>query len=262
MQRGLQAGFGDPLGAPLLADLRGRGIDLVRADLQHVTQPETAGGLIAELLDAGVRPLLIVRPEQVGWIPAGTTLDLELLNEPDLAGWSPEHYATAICVAYAELAGRHRLWVGSVSNCSRERLAWLARVLPQVPGNLGVTVHRYPKNGGRPSEGQTGFKSRLAEFEALRRIVGARPWGCSEFGYHGGLQQTGWWFWRKRWRWTEAQVAGFAAMEWQFWEQAGAAFAIWYQLNDGPASDPIDSFGIRRLDGSWKPVAETFRESA
>jgi hypothetical protein len=261
MEPGLQAGFGDPLGAPLLAELRERGVQMVRADLQYVVRPETATSLIAELLAAGVRPLLIVRPEQTSWLPAEPALDIELLNEPNLAGWTPERYAAAACVAYEELAVRHRLWIGSVSNCSKQALAWLTRVLARAPLGAGVTVHRYPRNGGRPGDGQEGFGSRLAELAAVQRVVGGRAWGCSEFGYHTGPQQTGWWFWRRRWQWTEAQVAAFAAMEWQFWQQAGAEFAVWYQLNDGTTADPIDRFGIRRRDGSWKPVADTFREA-
>lgn len=261
MLRGLQAGFGEPLGTPLLMALADRGVALLRLDLQTVLDPARAALLVAEVQTVGLRPLLIIRPEQAGWLPIAPALDVEILNEPDLAGWSPSGYANVVTSAVRVLAPEHRIWAGSLSNCSKRSLGWLAQVLPQLPACVGVTVHRYPKNGGRPSDGQEGFKNRLDELAAVRRIVGARPWGCTEFGYHTGPQQTGWWLWRKRWRWTEEQVAGFTAMEWQFWEQAGAAFAVWYQLNDGRTSDPVDLFGLRRLDGSWKPVAATFRRT-
>jgi hypothetical protein len=46
--------------------------------------------------------------------------------------------------------------------------------------------------------------------------------------------------------------------EWEFWRIQNAAFAVLYQIVDGPDPDNAeDRFGIRRLDGTWKPVAES-----
>jgi hypothetical protein len=244
MKRGLQAGFGELLGPDLLRDVAALGIQVIRADLQRLTDPAIALAQVAELHAAGVVPLLIIRPVQATWFRPDTPVDLELLNEPDLGGWTPERYAMMVQSVYAQVGSTHRLWAGSVSNCTKTRLAWLAAVIGRLPPDVGVTVHRYPKNGGRPGDGQDGFKLRLAELDALRRLVAGRRWGCSEFGYHTGTQTTGWWLWRKSWRWTDGQVAAFADMEWEFWQRAGASFAIWYQLNDGVTGDPIDRFGI------------------
>jgi hypothetical protein len=94
----------------------------------------------------------------------------------------------------------------------------------------------------------------------LLRVVGGRPWGVSEFGYHTGPQKTGWWFWTRRWQWTDTQVAAFARADWLRWKAAGAEFACWYQVGDGPV-DPY-RYGIRAFDGSWKSVSETFREAS
>jgi hypothetical protein len=37
---------------------------------------------------------------------------------------------------------------------------------------------------------------------------------------------------------------------------------VLYQINDGVGADPIDRFGIRRADGSYKPVAGIFRRGS
>ena len=261
MQKGLQAGFGASLGADLLYALRDRGVALVRLDLQHAPTGEVARALVQEVLDARLRPLGIIRPEQAAWFADLTpAVDLELLNEPDLAGWAPAHYRVAVETAWRALEGRHRLWAGSVSNCTHGTLGWLMNVVQGLPAGVGVTVHRYPKNGGWPDEPQAGFRSREDELARIVAIMGARPWGCSEFGYHTGPQARGWWLWRRTWRWTDLEVARFVREDWGRWAIAGAAFAVLYQVQDGPGADPIDQFGIRRRDGTWKPVADTFRE--
>lgn len=55
-------------------------------------------------------------------------------------------------------------------------------------------------------------------------------------------------------------------LEWDFWERVGAEGAVLYQINDGPTSTSarpvaLDTYGIRRLDGAWKPSAHTFQRS-
>ena len=257
MVKSLQAGFGAPLGRPLMTELYNRGVRGVRLDMQDVTDALTFYVLTQEALDAGLRPLLIINALQPAWIPSDVPLDIEFINEPDLAGWSPAQYATALCFVEKLLDRQHRLWAGGVSNCSKNRLAWLAEVVRQIPLGIGVSVHRYPKNGARPLDPQDGFKTRAEEMRAIRSVVGGRPWGCSEFGYHTGLQKTGRWFWTRRWHWTDNQVAVFARQEWALWENAGAEFAVWYQVGDGPA-DPY-CYGIRAYEGTWKPVSETFQ---
>ena len=260
MLRALQAGFGDPLGATLLGDLKARGVQMVRLDLQRVPTAPMAYSLIDEAVRAGLRPLLIILETQAAWFESALGYDLEILNEPDLAGWRPSHYAEVVREVAHVLQGRHRLWAGCVSNCTAAKLAWLTNVVGWLPPEIGITVHRYPAQGGRPTDPQTGFRSREAEGAAIRAIAGARPWGCSEFGFHSGEQKTGWWFWAKRWRWTDAQIADFVRQEWAIWAQAGATFACLYQLADGLSNDPLDRYGIRYATGEWKPVADTFTQ--
>jgi len=252
-------GFGEPVGAAVMTDLYALGVRMARLDMQPVTDPALFEAITCEALVAGLRPLLIIRPDQAAWLPDTPMLDVEVRNEPDLTGVSPEAYAAQVNAVYATVAGRHRVWAGSLSNLIPTRLAWLARVLALVPPQVCVTVHRYPKNGATPNDAQQGFKTRAAEMAALRRVVGTRPWGVSEFGYHTGPQRTGWWFWTKRWQWTDTQVAAFARAEWLLWRNAGAQFAVWYQVGDPPPMTDPYLYGIRAFDGTWKPVSETFQ---
>jgi len=256
VDKGLQVGFGAPIGADTYTALRDLGVQMVRLDMQPVTDTALFEAITREALVAGLRPLLIIRPEQVSWLPDMPTLDVEVLNEPDLTRISPEAYADQVNAVYT-LAGRHRVWAGSLSNLIPKRLAWLARVLALVPPDVGVTVHRYPRKTYGPEAPQEGFRSRFAEVSRLREVVGARPWGVSEVGYHEASETRGWWFWKKHVQWSEMQIASFARWEFAFWANAGAQFAVWYQIGDGPV-DPY-RYGIRTFDGRWKPVSETFR---
>jgi hypothetical protein len=258
MIKALQAGFGDPLGASLLADLKALGVGMVRLDVQMLVSPLDVQARVAEVLAAGLKPLVIILPDQASWLPKYPPLDVEVVNEPDLAGWDPAAYADAVCHADAQLQGPHTIWAGGVSNCSRKKLDWLAQVVMRLPPRFAVSVHRYPKNGATPAAPQEGFRTRNDEMRALLKIVGPRPFGNSEVGYHTGPQKTGHLWWTRRWHWTDGQVAAFAMQEWQLWREAGARFATWYQLNDGTGLDPLDHYGIRYLDGTWKPVSRTF----
>jgi hypothetical protein len=260
MIKGLQVGFGEPVGAAVMTDLYALGVRMARLDMQPVTDRVLFEAITHEALVAGLRPLLIIRPEQAAWLPDAPMFDLEVLNEPDIRQPPilPETYAAQVNAVYA-CSGHHRIWCGSLSNLIPKRLAWLARVLALVPPDVCVTVHRYPRKTYGPDAPQEGFGTRDAEMAALRRVVGARPWGCSEFGYHTASETSGHWWWKRRRQWTDTQVAAFARVDWLRWNAAGAQFACWYQVNDGPV-DPY-CYGIRAFDGRWKPVSETFREA-
>lgn len=261
MIRGLQAGFGELLGASTLAALKGIGVQLVRLDCQ-ASSPMAAGALVREVLEAGLVPYPIVREAaQLHYLPTGT--NVELMNEPDLNGPTPAVYESAVHAIsrHAEGAGLH-LWAGCVSNLNARGFRYLREAgIDEWPASVAVSVHRYP-NGDTPTTPHSGFRSRKHEVETLRALIGTRPWGVSEVGYHTG-NRAGWLdrlLGRKR-QWTDDQVAAHVAWEWAFWAEMGATGAVLYQLNDGLTSATLDRYGIRRLDGTWKPVAATFMRS-
>jgi len=266
--RGLQAGFGELLGASTLLVLRERGVQLVRLDCQ-ASSPMATGALVREVLDAGMVPYPIVREAaQLVDLPAGT--HVELMNEPDLNGPKAADYEAAVhhVSRHAEGAGLH-LWAGCVSNLNQRGLRYLRDAhVERWPASVRVSVHRYP-NGDSPMTPHSGFRSREDEVEILLDLIGDREWGVSEFGYHTAPRPVSWLerlFGRRPRSWNDADVAAHVAWEWAFWEAHGATGAVLYQVNDGPSAGSarpaaLDTFGIRRLDGSWKPVAATFRRS-
>lgn len=258
MIKGLQAGFGTLLGLKTLEDLKSRGVQMVRLDCMGLG-PYATNLLARDASNAGLQPLVIVSSSlQLGQLPPGT--NIELLNEPDLNGPSPATYEAKVWefAGEAQRLGLH-LWAGAVSNLNGRGFAFLEKAHVQNwPKSVNVSVHRYP-NGENPTVPHGGFSSRTAEVEWLKEIIGPRRWGVSEFGYTTG-NRANWWqklFGIKR-QWTDLQVHAFTVWEFDFWKRTGAAGAVLYQLNDGPTTEPINRMGIRRTDGSWKPVAEAF----
>lgn len=260
---GIQSGFGFPhseydrtLGeepGSTLTTLYQFGFDGCRLDCQDIT-PELRSELIREVEAAGLYPFVIVRDaSQMDGIHGG--VNIEIRSEPDIHGISPDDYRLQIEAAYSEARQRGLiLWAGTVSNLNERGIEYLRALRPQDwPADLPVSVHWYP-HGRSPLDPHPGFATREAEVAALKDIIGDRPWGVSEMGYHTGRNLClGFW----PWRWSDADVARHAEFEWKFWAHHGARFAVWYQLADGPEDTKEHLYGIRRTDGTWKPVAST-----
>lgn len=261
MIRGLVAGFGDPLAHELPA-LRALGVGLIRTDCQQL-DATTTRARVQEIQAAGLVPLAIIRDaSQLAFLAPG--VNVELRNEPDLEGPTASEYEGLVHATAVECQrlGLY-LWAGAVSNLNDRGFRFLsdARV-DRWPASVNVSVHWYP-HGETPQVPHPGFRSREHEVAALKALIGPRTWGVSEFGYHTASRAT--WLdrlFRRRRQWTDAQVAAFVAWEWNFWQAQGAVGAALYQLNDGPTSAAIDRFGIRRGDGTWKPVSRTFGAGA
>lgn len=258
MYKGLQAGFGTSISADI-PEIRSIGVEQVRLDCKGLDAATTAQ-LAHEPAVIGLVPLVIAdTTAQLAELPPGT--HVELLNEPDLNGPEPPQYFNLvkefapICAA-AELF----LWAGSISNLNDRGFTYLRKAhVREWPDDVNISIHRYP-NGNSPLTPHDGFESRYDEIATLKTLIGDRRWICSEYGYHTANRATKWWqklLGIER-RWTDAQVKEFVAWEWDFWEKAGAVMAVLYQLNDGPSEATLDCYGIRYLEGGWKPVADTF----
>ena len=268
---GLNAEADPGLLAPLRDDLRfGR----IRIGVHRLIAPgaDTAG--IRAILAAGLRPLVIVRDADQVLALAGVLqgCDVELWNEPDgtVDGRiEPGNYARLVPAFAAACRGVEATpWIGAISNLHTSALAWLHEMLSAASflapdATFGITAHWYPVGRSRWNA-HPGFSSRTDEVDELKAIIGARPWGISEFGFHTASQlRIRWlprWGWNA-WAWTDQQVAENIAHEWDFWRAQGAAFACLYQLNDGNQNIAEHRFGIRRYNEQnpfdWKPSAYT-----
>lgn len=280
MIRGLQAGNGTSI-AHELPGLLELGVQAVRLDSVDLGADEAASR-VREALEVGMGALPIVhRVDQLEAFAPGTWVEWH--NEPDLGRRDslprrdpidPEVYRASIDQAWAVAEARGlRLFAGCPSNLHRHErgrgLAWLEATRPATwPAGVCVSFHRYP-TGDSVWTPHQGYQGRDEEMAALRALTGERPVICSEFGCHTTDRRRS--FERRIGfpprRWSDDDVAAFVADEWAFFEAHGVELAVLYQFIDGPTSttsapDRLDTYGIRRLDGTLKPVAFTFREGA
>lgn len=258
----LQAVFhGQPIGTDLCARIKVLGFGGIRADLQR-TPAARAKQVIAEATAAGLAVLAIVddglQIYQLGACEG--VLAFELRNEPDLELKGAEAYYMALAehAAVAAAAVNRPLYVGGVSNIDAKPLRYLRRVLEAVAPwpEVRVSVHRYPHTL-RASDARPGYRSREAEVDAFRWLIGTRQWAVTEFGYHTAPWSDGWWLWKRTYQRNDLEVRDAVMWEWAFWQRMGADLAVLYQLNDGPTGVALDRYGIRRTDGTWKPAAYT-----
>lgn len=255
MEYGINAGFGDPIAHDVNSLIR-QGFSEIRQDLQYIKDADVLQARLEELRFSAIRPLWIMRPDQVS--QARACERVELLNEPNLHKVTPQGYAQDWNLHGAPAQQRGVIvFAGSISNLTRDVLSWWQqswKLMDIKPTH--VSVHRYPRDAGF-SQPHQGFGSRQEEVTALRDIIGNAVVSVTEFGYHTGARKK-WGFWSTRW--SDIQCAAFAKREWQFWaQQTGVESAYIYQLNDGPTNTTLDRYGIRRLDGSWKPSADAHR---
>ena len=263
----LQAGFGDFLGADLLAELRAlgwRGIRLEQGD----TLDDTAL-LTMEVVEAGLQALVIVfRPEHTPVVlDEGGMVEVE--NEPLIAypdrrfprdAMKVEDYITLArdCLTSAGDAFIGQLWLGAVHTLNPECLAYLDTIAINVEGNYGVSYHRYT-NGKDMWNPQPGMASREEEMRQLQALAGGRPLARTECGRHTAPDSRSYGVFNLRketWQLTDDEVATDNAAEIAFDAQWGVQFTTIYQLNDGPdPNEALDCYGIRRVDGTWKPSA-------
>lgn len=267
MSCSLNAGFGAPLGAETLALIRSWGFTGVRQD---VPTPEVARLLVGEFVDSGLEPIFVVgsgtqqMPQDI--LSVCLAVD-EAMRSLEVGGWievGNELDASPVYAAHPERAGK--LWqdassmiftagliTGGVTNLSSAGLDWLEwaiRAAPALGPNVVVGYHSYRD---KFTTVKSGFSSRIAEMRSLAIVSGWRQTRCTEVGYHTAPGEKNCLGRRKR-ALTDQEVADFAAQEMAFLGHN----LVWYQLNDGPSTDAIDRYGIRRMDGSMKPVVGVF----
>lgn len=287
MLLGINAGFGHRLGDDL--DLiHALGFAFVRQEFRAHRSDGDVRGLLSEFADTPVGVLALLGGGRIHSPSGGrvephvlaahgarvvriaadlglSDLMIEVGNEPDLAHVDyrtrPQDFAVAVrqtfdSVRAAGFTGR--VITGGISNLSRERLEYLDRMLQGgVPDEVLLGFHRYPRGMG-PRTPQEGFSSREAEWDALMRLARGRQVACTELGHHTAPRPTRFLgFIPVRRRVSDEDVADHMAFDLGFFAERGCALTAVYQWNDGTRADVhLDRYGIRREDGSLKPVAE------
>jgi hypothetical protein len=280
MQIGLNAGFGDSLVLEF-AGIATHGFDTIRQDVYAHYDISQVPPLVQEFAEEPVTALFLIGGGHIGY-PDGTRIEaselasitatviqaaqaaeltdyaLEIGNEPDIAvpGYSedPRAFANAVldCLDTARGLGfTGPVISGGIANLNNRGFRYLSRCLQARPSwpppDLVIGFHRYPEAGRGPFAPHDHFKSRQDEWRTFMNIVGARPVACTEFGYHTADNLT------------DADVADAVMWDLEFYTKRDARMACVYQLNDGPGDSYLDKYGVRYLDGVWKPVADAIQ---
>lgn len=288
----VNAGFGECLGAETLAWIRDHGFAGIR---QEVFRGEDAEPIIREIADSGLEAILLLCGGHMERISFQHTVDLarhvaivvrdvvgidvgriavEIGNEPDLACEEykrhPDEFAKLVREAAAAIwqeTPAMTVIAGGVSNTHRDGLAYLEKASRAgFPPGCHIGYHSYHTTTP-PEVPHPSFRSRQEEFDRLDDICAGRPKWCTEVGWHtypsdvrvGVLRQ------RKTVHFGDAQVADFTDRELRLQRAAGAVCAAVFQLNDAPVEPPSSyehRHGVRRQDGSAKPVAVRIRSIA
>lgn len=265
--QGLQMGFGEEVATPIVDELtQFPGLQVMR--VKAGSNADRTRRILAQVTSRGWHPLVLVTAvSQLEGIPSDVRLDVEVQNEPDIGTdnngvpMAPSAYAAMVFEVKAWANARRaagqaiRVWAGAVSNLHARGFSFLRAAIPLLPDGVGISAHWYAPAGTDMRAGHDHL-SRQQEVDTLKALAGDRPWAITESGWHTAQQSKGWWIFKRRWRWTDAQVAACVAVETEFWRAQGASLFVLYQLNDGLNDTPLERYGVRRVDGSWKPVSQ------
>lgn len=247
---GINAGFGDPISNEFDNLKRLRFTD-VRQDMQYVLSPARWNFLRDEFVESGMTPLYIINPEQVTYLRPGDRA--ELINEPNFSMTAAQYAETWNRISDVIMDNQLTMFFGSISNLNKVGITWLREAWNlALTKPTHVSIHRYPRDGG-VYQPHRGFQSRFDEVDAVRQIVGSTTTlSVTEFGYHTARRWR-WGFFPTRW--NDTDVARMLRVEWGIWETMRIESAYVYQLNDGMSRSYHDKFGIRYINGQWKPSA-------
>lgn len=258
----VNAGFGNPIGPDLLAQLKSFGFHGCRQD---ILRPEDAKALVHEQLAAGMDGIYIVRDAlsarmttialQNAYLPG----IIELGNEED-SKQTPKQYHRQFVEHYRavrEVSAQVPVFTAGITTTDRKRLDWLRDVYAQgIPADCGTAIHTY-RQETPPGWAKPGFGSRAAEYEAVREIIGpSRRLILSEIGWHlAPFTVKKGWFGSEQKTYTETQVADYLLEECRIASENGVESLTVFQITDGPDPNNYEHrFGLRRMDGTWRPT--------
>lgn len=287
----LNAGFGDPLGADTLRQIETLGFSGIRQDIPTGERTEelcrdlassrlspillVAGGKMG-VVSPGMRPQDIVElarhvaihADRVGLFEREPPAAIELGNEPDIEKSRyrnrPDLFSEVVregAAAIRTVSRRAVIVSGGIANTDERGLEYLRRAMAYgFPDDCVIGYHSY-RTTTTPDRPHRGFRTRDAEFAALKDLAGSRPIWCTEVGWHTApstVAVISWLpFWRRRVQYTDAQVADFFEQEVEIHRRNGSDVFAWFQYNDGTNPHEYEhAFGIRRLNGEIKPVGQ------
>lgn len=175
---------------------------------------------------------------------------VEIGNEPNIgdaaAGMpklTPEQYVGIADAIRPELEQRGMTcYYGSVSNCNRDGLLWLAQVLVLAPWMARVSVHRYPfKDNQNPAASSHG--TRAQEMTELERVLNGRRVLVSETGIKCPPVD-------------EPTQLAYLQQDVAYWRARAACDGVVIYVEGGAPQIP---YGLREgADGPWRMASNVF----
>jgi hypothetical protein len=235
-----------PADAQTLAAVKRLGYDGVRRD---VPDPNYIPSILEEGSAAKLETLLLLNATpsvcrywapMLGSFPPGQMV--EVGNE-----WDTKHTAADAKDAWLECLKYlgQRMITGGISSLGNAPLKWLEKAWDPSFPNLGF----HPYRTTEPPD--SGVMERIQQ---LRRIAPAAKLWNTECGWHTCKSKKSCF---RSVQFSEEQVAQFLKEDIGYHEKAFCESYTVYQLNDGPGDcvSYENHFGIRRVDGTWKPSA-------
>ena len=182
---------------------------------------------------------------------------IEIGNEPDLAAdfWkkNPRLLARTFSDCFdvvRDYSPTCPVLSPSVSNLNKRGFKYLETMLDEgLPEDCAIAFHRYPHRGDMQIP-HPGFDNRYQQAAKLVELAAGRDLWLTETGLAEGEHKGGRIV-------TEDDVARAYVYDVEFWSQFPSVKAhTLYQINDGPnRTNELHRYGIRDIDGQWKPVA-------
>lgn len=276
MQVGITAGFGAPLDAPLLDNIRSLKWDIVRQDVQKANAA-TLVALHQNITAANLLPVLLCTADQLQYVPNGSIVEVLDSVDPTTTGLEPSFrvdpttYAKALNASAGDVISKGLKAYACLTGVDPTALNWTKTVLQTLNPVYRISVHRYP-----PTNAMDWLSSKLGgramELANLKAVIGQRAFAVGEFGYHQGPVKSFFdYLLFRHHHWTDSQQYTNILGELGYWQQAGADFACVYQLNDGAPRCPEHpqypkdfrgGYGIRLPKDNPNAEAGTWKESA
>lgn len=268
----LNAGFGEPLGSANLASINGLQFKGVRQDVYTV---ESVARLVGEFEASPLAPLFVVDyagytaeiAQEIVRVASHMLHDyaVEIGNElnipyPTRGPVDPKVYSHAFAeieAACRRIDSYAKVITAGINTTDAKGMEWLEQAVRYAGGTAIIGFHSYRQDQyPDPEAPQKGYRSREAEFVDLKRAAGPRRIWNTEIGWHTAPRTKGFWPFRRSFRLTDTEVANYLTREISINKRYGVEVVNVYQLNDGPNPNySQDTYGIRRLDMTWKPSA-------
>lgn len=188
---------------------------------------------------------------------------IELLNEPNLNLVHPYDCNEFVLDAHNILKANNfagDILAGAVCDLRPRSIDYLRDAgVRNWPEDIIISYHRYPQIQTNVKASQVGL-DRAEEFNNFLKVIGNHNYACTEHGFHYETIRP-YWFWPfiTRPAIDEASAAWEYNNDMYILFNQGNKYAMLYQYTDGPTDTGINRFGIKKMDGTYRPIVKSIK---